>query len=299
MTRIFGVLRGAHHTVLLFAAGTGPSGLLQHAAALEQRYPDLVDARVVCTQPPATTQPRLLHDPASSSSTSTTVPRSNASRTAPSSANHRLELLMIELRRHAEEQRVRAGPAGQLQLLPTQPLATEVELVVFSVEPDLLAALGVGVQPLGAYALVIDEPPIHRSVPPGRSPFQLGDHCLASIFIPVQQGTYRHFRERVAPRFAEIGCEGLMMVRFVDNDDGYLAWIAQHTDGFVLNTERNPNPYYLRLHRATCWTITRLQPNARRWTTGDYIKICGSRTELESWARDTVGGTVQPCRLCT
>jgi len=88
-----------------------------------------------------------------------------------------------------------------------------------------------------------------------------------------------------------------MMTRFVDNDDGYLAWIAQHPDGFVLNTERIPKPNYLRLHRSTCRTITILQPKAGRWT-ADYIKICGSRTELESWARDTVGGVVQPCRFC-
>jgi hypothetical protein len=88
-----------------------------------------------------------------------------------------------------------------------------------------------------------------------------------------------------------------MTEKFVDNDDGYLAWIAQHPEGFVLNTARTPNPNDLRLHRATCSTITILQPQARRWT-GDYIKICGSRTELESWASDTVGGAVQPCRFC-
>jgi hypothetical protein len=88
-----------------------------------------------------------------------------------------------------------------------------------------------------------------------------------------------------------------MAACFADDDDGYLAWIAQHPDGFVLNTESTPNPNYLRLHRATCSTITILRPPARRWTV-DYIKICGSRTELESWASDTVGGAVQPCRFC-
>jgi hypothetical protein len=65
VTRIFEVLRGTHHTVLLFAAGSDPHGLLQHAAHLEQRHPGLVLARVVCTDPPATSQPRLLHDPQS------------------------------------------------------------------------------------------------------------------------------------------------------------------------------------------------------------------------------------------
>jgi 2-polyprenyl-6-methoxyphenol hydroxylase-like FAD-dependent oxidoreductase len=65
VTRIFEVLRGTHHTVLLFAAGSDPRGLLQHATFLEQRHPGLALARVVCTEPPATSQPRLLHDPQS------------------------------------------------------------------------------------------------------------------------------------------------------------------------------------------------------------------------------------------
>ncbi|MGH3800797.1 MAG: FAD-dependent monooxygenase [Pseudonocardiaceae bacterium] len=65
VTRIFEVLRGTHHTVLLFAAGCDPRGLLQHATHLEQRHPGLALARVICTEPPATNQPRLLHDPQS------------------------------------------------------------------------------------------------------------------------------------------------------------------------------------------------------------------------------------------
>ncbi len=65
VTRIFEVFRGTHHTVLLFAAGSDSRGLLQHAAHLEQRHPGLVLAQVVCTEPPSTSQPRLLHDPQS------------------------------------------------------------------------------------------------------------------------------------------------------------------------------------------------------------------------------------------
>jgi hypothetical protein len=36
---------------------------------------------------------------------------------------------------------------------------------------------------------------------------------------------------------------------FQDDDAGYLAWVQQHPDGFVLNTERRPSPNYLILHR--------------------------------------------------
>ena len=37
------------------------------------------------------------------------------------------------------------------------------------------------------------------------------------------------------------------MDKFVDNDAGYLDWIAQNPDGFVLNTYRKPTPGYLKL----------------------------------------------------
>jgi hypothetical protein len=40
----------------------------------------------------------------------------------------------------------------------------------------------------------------------------------------------------------------------------------------------------LMLHRATCWTISRL-PRGTRTFTGDYSKLRGSRAELELRAR--------------
>ena len=60
---------------------------------------------------------------------------------------------------------------------------------------------------------------------------------------------------------------------------------------FVLNTTRTPSAAYLMLHRANCWTITRLQPRATTFT-GDYSKLCGGRDELEARAR-RLGGTAQ------
>lgn len=77
------------------------------------------------------------------------------------------------------------------------------------------------------------------------------------------------------------------MKKFIDDDRGYLDWIAQHPEGFVLNTYRTPSLDYLLLHRTNCRTITNLPANGSRWT-ADYIKICGE-----------IGGAVQPCRLCT
>jgi hypothetical protein len=87
------------------------------------------------------------------------------------------------------------------------------------------------------------------------------------------------------------------MVPFKDNDEGYLAWLSAHPDGFVVNTYRRPKPSYLRLHAAACRMINGTPTNGRRWT-GEYIKFCDTRGELETWATTRVGGPVQPCPLC-
>jgi hypothetical protein len=86
------------------------------------------------------------------------------------------------------------------------------------------------------------------------------------------------------------------MDRFVDDDPGYLDWVARHPDGFVVNTGRTPTASYLMLHRAVCGTITG-RPAMGSTFTGDYAKVCGDRAELEGFARQ-LGGQAQPCGLC-
>jgi hypothetical protein len=86
------------------------------------------------------------------------------------------------------------------------------------------------------------------------------------------------------------------MQRFVDDDRGYLDWLAQHPDGFVINTGRTPTATYLVLHRAGCGTING-KPARGTTFTGDYAKVCGARRELETFGRE-LGGQAQPCGLC-
>jgi hypothetical protein len=74
------------------------------------------------------------------------------------------------------------------------------------------------------------------------------------------------------------------MERFVDDDPGYLYWLAHHSDGFVINTGRTPTAAYLMLHRAGCGTING-RPARGTTFTGDYAKVCGDREELEESAR--------------
>ena len=87
--------------------------------------------------------------------------------------------------------------------------------------------------------------------------------------------------------------------RFVDDDAAYERWVADYPSGFVVNCHRDPGPDYLVLHRATCASVTVLQPTATTWTNGDYAKVCSdSRDDLIRWASSVVGGELKPCGLC-
>jgi hypothetical protein len=87
------------------------------------------------------------------------------------------------------------------------------------------------------------------------------------------------------------------MQHFVRDDDSYLDWLSRNPDGFVVNTYLPPSAAYIRLHHASCSTISQLQAGATTFTGGQYSKICGGRTELEDEAR-RLGGTAQPCTHC-
>ena len=87
------------------------------------------------------------------------------------------------------------------------------------------------------------------------------------------------------------------MLHFVHDDAGYLAWLSGHPDGFVINTYSSPSPAYLKLHEATCSTISRLQPGPKTFTDGQYSKVCGDRDELEAHAH-YLGRSARACPLC-
>ena len=88
------------------------------------------------------------------------------------------------------------------------------------------------------------------------------------------------------------------MITFVDDDRGYLTWVAKHPGWFVRNTARNPTPEYLILHRATCSTITGTPAKGQYWTK-DFIKHCAEhRAELRGFARVECGGEAQDCGVC-
>jgi hypothetical protein len=83
---------------------------------------------------------------------------------------------------------------------------------------------------------------------------------------------------------------------FRDDDDAFFDWLESHSDGYFINTERNPKPTYLVLHRPQCPHFK--GDKALHWTK-EYVKVCSTdRAELENWADNTVGGEATLCRSC-
>ncbi len=73
---------------------------------------------------------------------------------------------------------------------------------------------------------------------------------------------------------------------FLYDEAGYLTWIRAHPAGYVLHTERNRNPYYMILHRATCPQISEYSAKMRPggFTERDFIKICALDVDcLREW----------------
>ena len=63
---------------------------------------------------------------------------------------------------------------------------------------------------------------------------------------------------------------------YLNDDAGYLAWLAAHDDGFVLNTYAHIAAGYLVVHRARCRTINRDLAAGKAWTV-QYGKACAEQ----------------------
>lgn len=88
------------------------------------------------------------------------------------------------------------------------------------------------------------------------------------------------------------------VTEFRNNDAGYLAWLAAHPDGYVINILRGLNASTARIHRAQCRTIIGKPPRGGQWT-GPYIKICADEsTQLDRWSYKYVGQAIPRCAIC-
>jgi hypothetical protein len=85
---------------------------------------------------------------------------------------------------------------------------------------------------------------------------------------------------------------------FVDDDPGYLAWLAAHPEGVVLNTWAHPAASDLVLHRARCRMINRRMAPGRTWT-HTFGKACADTIEdLLAWAIVRTHDVPRVCRIC-
>ena len=70
------------------------------------------------------------------------------------------------------------------------------------------------------------------------------------------------------------------MKKFDEDDGEYLAWIASHPNGFVVNSRRKPTAGYLVLHRSICPSIDgRVQHASGGYTERSYIKFASDNLD--------------------
>lgn len=84
------------------------------------------------------------------------------------------------------------------------------------------------------------------------------------------------------------------------NDDEYIKWIEENSNGFVLNIDQTKDPSkiykdYPKIHFANCGQLNK-RPGR---TTKKYFKVCSnSIEELERWSLNTYNKELTPCRTC-
>ena len=80
---------------------------------------------------------------------------------------------------------------------------------------------------------------------------------------------------------------------FDEGDESFLAWMAEHPNGFVLNRRSSgKSSNYLVLHGSGCRMVSSYSGVARpgAFTTRGYVKICSTELdELRSYARRECG----------
>ena len=98
------------------------------------------------------------------------------------------------------------------------------------------------------------------------------------------------------PRFLK-GTHMAGLIQFIDDDSGYLNWLAANPNGFVVNSERTPKSGYLILHRVSCSHIN--SSDRKNWTTTGYAKTCSlDQSALAAWASAITSGVLDACHFC-
>lgn len=84
---------------------------------------------------------------------------------------------------------------------------------------------------------------------------------------------------------------------FRDDDAGYLAWLTDHPDGYVINIARSHSPRDARVHHADCRTLP--TDCGQNVCTGAYVKVCADDlSELEQWVIEHLSKPIPSCGTC-
>jgi hypothetical protein len=90
-----------------------------------------------------------------------------------------------------------------------------------------------------------------------------------------------------------------MVETFVNDELGYLSWVHENPNGFIVNylEADTQAPKYPMIHRAThkaLWSPTRTN-----YTISGYLKACSNDVhELRSWATNLLRKELTPCSVC-
>lgn len=94
----------------------------------------------------------------------------------------------------------------------------------------------------------------------------------------------------------------MAVVLFRDDDPGYVAWVTESPQGYVLNMQRSLSAGDARMHTASCAHLARAidaSASAQRRLTTTYIKVCSpSVDELDEWSANRVGAQIKRCPSC-
>lgn len=88
----------------------------------------------------------------------------------------------------------------------------------------------------------------------------------------------------------------IAMRRFRNDDEKYLAWVAGHPNGFIVNVDvAQTVANYPMVHSAAHKLLT--SEKIGGFTTGDYEKVCSEDlAELEEWSKENHGKRLTFCQ---
>lgn len=119
------------------------------------------------------------------------------------------------------------------------------------------------------------------------------------IFQPIEKvdPAAKYALRLTAKQFTpHVRVEMVRMLTFDNDENGYLQWVADNPNGFVINAPKRSGDFPDMLHRASCKSITTdLQTN---YTTTTFKKICSiDRQELTDWG-DRNSEDFRHCKQC-